>query len=397
MSRPGLLWEITRWELLRWLKLKDQIQTLLLSIVLGLAIWGGFAFFQKANDGAVRVAVLGQETLPFSLPEGAGVEIAEVEGRSEEELRQALEAGDIDALLRIESLDAAELVITREPVWKGELEGALNDARGQLKREASGIAPRVLADLFAPIELRVAYHETAARPRSLAEKVLAGVLTGLMMLGVFVGLAYQFVVITGEKQLRVTEQIVSAVSPQLWIDGKILGISLFALISTGTYVVSGLVFILFSKLFGAGLPIPLAVTDPLIWIEFLLLALAGFLLWNTFFGLIAATIDDPNTSSRGSLTMLPLLPLIVAFMGMSNPDTPLMRLLSILPPTSPTVLTMRLVLTEVPTWEVALALVLLAAAIWLLRKAAGKVFGLAVLMYGKEPSWREMARWVREV
>ena len=396
MSRSRLLWEITRWELFRWLKLKDQLQTLFFSIVLGLAIWGGVAFMQRANSGGVKIAILDQEVLPFTLPEGGVIEIEEVAGRSEEELLQALDRSEIDALLRFESLDSAELLITREPVWKGELESALNAARGQLKRQASGIEPSLLADLFAPIELQVAYRESAAGPRSLAEKVMAGVMIGLMMIGVFVGLAYQFVVITGEKQLRVTEQIVSAVTPQLWIDGKILGISLLALVTTGTYVVSSLVFLLFSKLFGAGLPIPLAITDPLIWIEFVLLALGGFLLWNTFFGLIAATIDDPNTSSRSSLMMLPLLPVIVAFMGIGNPDTLLMRILSILPPTSPTVLIMRLVLTEVPIWEVVLALVLLVAAIWLLRKAAGKVFGLAVLMYGKEPSWREIARWIRE-
>ena len=56
----------------------------------------------------------------------------------------------------------------------------------------------------------------------------AGLLVGLMMLGVFTGIAYQFIVITGEKQLRVTEQVVSAITPQMWIDGKILGISLLA-------------------------------------------------------------------------------------------------------------------------------------------------------------------------
>ncbi|MEM7349566.1 MAG: ABC transporter permease [Acidobacteriota bacterium] len=396
MSRSKQLWEITRWELMRWLKLKDQIQTLLLSTVLGLAIWGGMAYFQKANQGVVEVAVLGQEKLPFVLPQGGEIEIVDTAGRSEEQLRQALEDGELDALLRIDSVDSAALLVTREPVWKAELEAALSASRGELRRAASGIEPGVLADLFAPVDLQVAYHEGAARPRSLAEKVLAGVMIGLMMLGVFVGLAYQFVVITGEKQLRVTEQIVSAVSPQMWIDGKILGISLFSLVATGTYVVSGLVFVLFSRLFGVGLDIPLAVTDPLLWIEFLLLALAGFLLWNTFFGLIAATIDDPNTSARGSFIMVPLLPLIIAFMGMSNPDTLLMRVLSIVPPTSPSVLIMRLVLTEVALWEVALALVLLVGAIWLLRKAAGKIFGLAILMYGKEPSWREMARWVRE-
>ncbi len=224
----------------------------------------------------------------------------------------------------------------------------------------------------------------------------AGVLVGLMMLGIFTGIAYQFVVITGEKQLRVTEQVVSAITPQMWIDGKILGISLLAFFTTATYVVSGLVFVLLSRVFGDGIDIPLKIGDPGLWIGLSLLAIGGFLMWNTFFGLVAATTDDPNTSARGSLMMLPVLPLAIAFLGLARPEALWMRILSILPPTSPTILTLRLVLTEVPWWEIALALTLLAVAIWLLRRAAGKVFGLAILMYGKEPSWRETLRWIRE-
>lgn len=161
-------------------------------------------------------------------------------------------------------------------------------------------------------------------------------------------------------------------------------------------MVSGFVFVLLSRVFGDGIDIPLRIGEPGLWIGLSLVAMGGFLMWNTFFGLVAATTDDPNTSARGSFIMLPVLPLAIAFLGLERPDTLLMRVLSILPPTSPTVLTLRLVLTEVPWWEVALALALLGAAIWLLRRAAGKVFGLAILMYGKEPSWRETLRWIRE-
>jgi ABC-2 type transport system permease protein len=47
-------------------------------------------------------------------------------------------------------------------------------------------------------------------------------------------------------------------------------------------------------------------------------------------------------------------------------------------------------------WEVPLALVLLVAAIWIFRRAAGKIFAVGMLMYGKEPSVREIWRWARE-
>ena len=396
MRRARMLWEITRWELLRWLKLKDLIRTLVLSSVLGLAIWGGLALFEKYGREPVEIAVLNLETLPFELPPGSDLEIDASSWSRESDALRALEEREIDAVLRLDGVDDAELVVVREPVWMPDLEAALAAARRELKLEVSGLEPERLADLFAGVEVTVTYHETAEAPSTLGERVAAGLLIGLMMLGVFTGIAYQFVVITGEKQLRVTEQVVSAISPQMWVDGKILGITLLAFLTTATYVVSGLIFVLLSRVFGDGIEIPVAIGDPGLWIRLSLLAAGGFLMWNTFFGLIAATVDDPNTSARGSFMLLPFLPLAVAFLGLARPETLLMRILSILPPTSPTLLTLRLMLVEVPWWEVALALALLAAVTWLLRRAAGKVFGLGILMYGKEPSWRETLRWVRE-
>lgn len=67
-----------------------------------------------------------------------------------------------------------------------------------------------------------------------------------------------------------------------------------------------------------------------------------------------------------------------------------------MPPFSASVLPARMLLDQVPAWEIALAVVLLAGAVWLLRRAAGKVFHLGMLMYGKEPSWGEVRRWMRE-
>ena len=53
---------------------------------------------------------------------------------------------------------------------------------------------------------------------------------------------------------------------------------------------------------------------------------------------------------------------------------------------SPTVLSARMVLSQVGILEFVVASICLIAAIWLLRKAAEKIFELGILIYGKEPS-----------
>ncbi|MCU0452838.1 MAG: hypothetical protein MUE68_04210 [Bacteroidetes bacterium] len=56
----------------------------------------------------------------------------------------------------------------------------------------------------------------------------------------------------------------------------------------------------------------------------------------------------------------------------------------------------RLVMGDVPSWHALASLLLLAGAIGLMRTGAGKVFHLGILMYGKEPTMREVWKWIRE-
>ncbi len=59
-------------------------------------------------------------------------------------------------------------------------------------------------------------------------------------------------------------------------------------------------------------------------------------------------------------------------------------------------MTARQLVAEVPWWEVALSLILLTGAIGVVRRLAGKVFRRGMLMYGKEPSWTKVRRWLRQ-
>jgi ABC-2 type transport system permease protein len=64
--------------------------------------------------------------------------------------------------------------------------------------------------------------------------------------------------------------------------------------------------------------------------------------------------------------------------------------------TSSAVMPTRLVLTDVPAWQVALSLALLLGSTWLLRRAAARIFAVGMLLFGNEASWKEVRRWARE-
>jgi ABC-2 type transport system permease protein len=398
MNNLRMIFEVARWEFLRFFKLRDLVLSLLMTgFAVAVGLWAGDIIDWVSGDSKAKVVVLNQETLPFQLPAKSAIELIPGAGRSDDEWRAAVGRKEVAGLLVLRSVDEAELLVYKQPVWRAELMTALSSARREARLKTANISPQELSILLAPFQIDIRFHEAGGKPAQTAEFIFALSFVSLVLIGVLSGVGYLFAGVTGEKQLRVTEQVIAAISPQTWMDGKILGLSALALVSVLNLGCGALLAALVSKLFGASLPISLAMIHPILLLQFLTMAMLGFLLWFAFLAALAATINDPQTSARSAIMLLPALPLSFAFSALKNPDTWLMKLLGVLPFTSPAVMPARLVLTDVAWWEFLAAIVLLLGTIWLLRRAAGKIFEVGVLMYGKEPSWREMWRWVREV
>jgi ABC-2 type transport system permease protein len=193
----------------------------------------------------------------------------------------------------------------------------------------------------------------------------------------------------------VTESVVSAISPQAWIDGKVLGITATALVSVANLIV-GMAIIAITAQFASGFTWPAASLRPGVVLALFVYTVLGLLLWNAFFAAVAATVSDVYTSSRSSLVFLPLVPVVLSIAVLRDPDAVVARVLALFPLTSAPALPMRLVLSDPGLLEVGSSLALLAGAVWVMRRLAGRVFELGILMYGKEPTLPEMMRWAIE-
>lgn len=395
-SKVKMTYEVAKWEFGRWFKIKDQIFTILFGALISLLIFGGKAFLEKLGKSEINISVINTPGIEIKLDEGSYIKLSPKRRDELDTQKKLLNEKEIDALLVIDNIEQIELFVNKEPVWLTEIQKAINNTRQQKKIKEANISGEVLQDIFKPAVIKTTFMQGAKESNTTGEKIAAGIFIGLMLLGVFLGLAYQFVAITGEKQLRITEVIVSAIKPQMWIDGKIIGITLLSLILLITYSISSVIFVVISSLFGSGWSLPISISNPSLIILLLFISLTGFLFWNTFFSAIAATINDPNSSARGSLIMLPVLPAAMAFFAFSNPDSLVMKILTIFPLTSAPVLSVRLVLTEVAFIEVFLSIAILILTTWYIRKAAGKIFAISILMYGKEPSWKEISKWIKE-
>ena len=226
--------------------------------------------------------------------------------------------------------------------------------------------------------------------------VLAYFFAGLMIMAVFLSFAYQFTAITGEKQLKITEQIISAIHPQVWMDGKIFGITLTGILSMLTYSVISIIGVMLYLQFSGT---PISVMREYIHLPsialYLPFALMGILIWNAILAAIASIITDPNNSGKSSLMMLPVVFVVVSFLIIRDPDAGLSVFLSWFPLTSATSMPIRWALTEVGFWQIAGSLALLVVTFYLIRKLAAKIFRVSILITGKEPSFNEVIKLAR--
>lgn len=387
---------VARWEFLRFAKAKDLVLgTLIFAVLFGAGSMFG-EFTARKLDRDRDIAVTDADRLGLTERTVVAGLALDPSTRSLAELDSMLVEEAIDAALVAAGEDRWELRVRRERTWMEGVRVQLGALLQQARIAELDLDPEQLRTILSPAVVETVVVDPPRSGTGKSSSVTALLLVGLMMMGLVVGFSYVFVAITGEKTQRTTESLLSALTPQEWIDGKILGLTGVVLVNLASTVAGFLLWTVVGRLFfdqDMGISLGL---DPGLFLVSLALAALGFAFWFTFFAMIAATIDDPNTSARSSFMFLPLLPMSLVFGGLDAADAVWMQVLAVIPGVSQVAMPVRMMRGEPYWWEIALALVLLFLTAAWFRRAAGKVFGTSMLMTGKEPGLREVWRWLRE-
>jgi len=384
----GTVLTVARWEFMRYFKWRQElIGLLIMGSIIG-AFYGGVWLMDRYKAGErFEVAAIGLEQLELEAGQYGRLQLIDKSDSDQAVMKERLDAGELDGLLRIENAQEAGLTVASEGGWQDELEALLNQKARELALSEAGISEARYQSWSQPITLsREIRRAGVAAPEGPGSRLFALVVLGLMLFAVFNSFAYYFASITTEKQHRVSEQILSMIPAQAWIDGKILGLTTLGLKSLLNVVLWGVVGLSAFVITSGRLPdlsglLPPAGTAALI-VGF---GVLGLLFWNSCLAAIAATIDDPNSSSRSSLMMLPIIPVVLVFFGLDIATSPFMIFMSWFPPTAWAAMPARQVMEGVAAWELIGAFLLLMAAVWWIRLAAGRIFATGMLMYGKEP------------
>jgi ABC-2 type transport system permease protein len=205
-----------------------------------------------------------------------------------------------------------------------------------------------------------------------------------------------------EKTSRVAEVVISSVSTDSLLAGKVIGVGaasltqmvLWGLSSVLVYKIRGVILASFGV---ANVQIPLPHIGVLVALLLLIFFVVGFVFYAALFAAMGSTVTNEQDVQQASMPVMLLLIASIVFVQpiLLDPTSTLSKVMSWLPFSAPILMPLRMTMIQISGWEIAgtLAGMLIGCAFATLL--AARIYRVGMLMYGKRPTFREMSRWVR--
>ena len=124
--------------------------------------------------------------------------------------------------------------------------------------------------------------------------------------------------------------------------------------------------------------------------------LGYFVYASLFAALGACSTSDQDMQQFQQIATIPAIAgFLLSFYALTNPDTTLATVLSLIPLFTPFLMIVRTSVISLPLWEIALVVATSLAGIVLMTWLAAKIFRVGILMTGKKPTFAEIFRWLR--
>ena len=191
-----------------------------------------------------------------------------------------------------------------------------------------------------------------------------------------------------ERTSRTIEILLSSVTPDEIMKGKIMGLGALGMFQMVFYLVVGLSVTYYKGWATIDLPqIPF----------FMIFFTTGYLFYAAIFAAMGTffTSEQEAQQSSGIISLVAVLPMVFASYFITNPGSTFTIGLTYVPPLTPFMMIIRLGTGTVEMSEVIYATVLMAFSCWFMLGVSGKIFRTAILLYGKKITLHEVIKWVR--
>jgi ABC-2 type transport system permease protein len=245
----------------------------------------------------------------------------------------------------------------------------------------------------------------------ITEKGRAGSGVASIMFGFAIGfLLYMSIVIYGqtimsgvleEKTTRVAEVVMSSVPTDTLLAGKVLGVGAVGLTQQVIWIVMTYVLLklrepIMERLGAPTISFTLPDVSFGVGVLFLLFFLLGFIFYSSLYAAVGSSVNSESEARQAASPLMIVIVSTAVFIQpvLLNPTGTTAKVLSMVPVSSPIIMPIRMAVTGVPPLELAGSLIFLGVGCLLALWIASRIYRVGLLMYGKRPTLREMARWV---
>jgi ABC-2 type transport system permease protein len=200
-----------------------------------------------------------------------------------------------------------------------------------------------------------------------------------------------------EKNSRVFEVLLSTIRSEEILAGKIIGVGGVGLTQVVVWMIAAFAVTatpLVAHVAGTAAAVSISAAQGIYFIVYFVL---GFVLYSSVAAALGAmTNSEQELQQLNMLLMMPLffcilmLPVVI-----SNPNSLIARLVSLIPFCTPLLMNFRVSISMPQPWEIALSVVLMIATIYAVLWFASRIYRVGILMYGKKPSLPEILRWLK--
>jgi ABC-2 type transport system permease protein len=274
---------------------------------------------------------------------------------------------------------------------QGDIRGQVGDAIVDARIAVNGFDPariHALTERPRP-EIKTVTAEGDKTFNDVAKLLIPGAFMLLLWISTFTCGQYLLTSTIEEKSSRVMEVILSAVSPMQLLTGKIIGQMCVGLVILTVYCGLGMGGLVVASM--------MSILDPMNLVYLLIYFVIAFFIIASLMAAVGSAVSDVREAQSllGPIMIILVIPMMLWMPILRNPNSTFAQICSFIPPISPFVMILRLSGSEaVPLWQVPATILLGAGSILFSLWAAGKVFRVGVLMYGKPPNFKTLLQWV---
>lgn len=369
-----------------------------LLVILGMGLIIFVAHHVNRSEAAIGVVDQSEVLAGVSLPLFNDSDQASVPLQGFADLAAAQEALAADQITAYVLIPADYLALGEVEIYGVEqlsragqqsLEAALHHgllSQAQLPASHMAVVQAPLGQLEA-----MSIDGSSLHPDEIGGRIIVAVLASMLfMMTILSSSGYLLQALVEEKENRTMELITTSISPEQLIGGKTIGLGLVGFTIAGVWVViSFLGWQIGSIWFEPLRAVSLSLT--MLLAATLLIGL-GYLLFAGFMVAISAMVPTAQEGQNfaGLVTVIAILPMIANSLFFTNPHGLVPTAMSLFPLSAPIAMLMRMILSDVPIWQLGLSFTLSALAaggmIWL----ASRIFRAGMLHYGRRMHLRDL-------